>query len=644
MLHRRQQALSFLIVAVLLLAACTPQIVTVAVTVPPETVIVTATPTRTPTPGPKTLTICVVGEPDSLYLYSGSEVPATQHVMEAIYDGPIDYRDYNYHPVILERLPSLADGDAITSTVRVRAGTTVVNTSGDVVELAEGMRVRPAGCYSDECAVEFEGEPLQMERMEVTFHMRQDVTWSDGEPLMAQDSAFAFKIASDPATPGNRYLTDRTANYYAQSDWRTKWVGIPGFLPPTYFLNFFAPLPRHQLKDRSPTSLLSAKDTRRAPLGWGPFVVEEWVTGDHITLSRNPYYFRAGDGLPLLEHIEFRFKADAPELVADLISGECDIGTHDDGLGSLMPMLIKAEEGELLRVVSVPGDSWEQIDFGITPVREYRRPDFFGDVRVRQAIAQCIDRWAIVDEVAFGRSIVPDSYLPPMHPLYAADEIAYWDYDPAAGQALLEEVGWLDENEDGVREARNISGIPNDTPFEVTLLVPLSENDAIPQQVAPIVKTNLADCGIRVNVEPVPSWRFFADGPEGPFFGRQFDLAETRRQFNLFPECEYYSSSEIPENGRWYGKNASGYSNPDYDAACQAALQTLPGAPGYETLHREVQAIFSKDLPAIPLFMRLRIAIAQPHVVNFAVDATAPSELWNIEALDMEGPARTEGR
>jgi hypothetical protein len=31
-------------------------------------------------------------------------------------------------------------------------------------------------------------------------------------------------------------------------------------------------------------------------------------------------------------------------------------------------------------------------------------------------------------------------------------------------------------------------------------------------------------------------------------------------------------------------------------------------------------------------------------VVNFAVDATAPSELWNIEALDMEGPARTEGR
>ncbi len=637
MLHQRQTIFSVLAVATLLLAACTPQIVTVQVTVPPETVVVTTTPTRSPRPtplGPKMVTICVVGEPDTLYLYGDSQIEATQHVMEALYDGPIDYRDYVYHPVILQRLPSLENGDAIIRTASVRTGSTVVNAAGEVVSLVEGMLVHPAGCRTEECAVEFDGEPLQMDKMEVRFLLREDVTWSDGEPLTADDSAFAFEVASDAATPGRRYLVERTGQYYAQGDWRVKWIGLPGFIPPTYFMNFFVPLPRHQLDGRSPASLLRTEETRRAPLGWGPFVVDEWVTGEYIALSRNPHYFRASDGLPYLDGVLFRFASSGPEMLSYILSGECDVGTRDAEFESLLPTLAQVEEEGLLRMVTTPSDSWEQIDFGISSVSSYRRPDFFGDVRVRQAVAQCIDRWAIVDEVTYGRSVVPDGYLPPMHPLYAVDDLAYWDYDPLAGQALLEEVGWFDEDGDGVREARGISEIRNGTPFEVTLLV--TADSVASTQVAPIVKTNLADCGIRVTVEPTPAWRLFADGPEGSFFGRQFDLVETRRQFNLFPECEYYVSSEIPDKGQWYGKNASGYASEDYDAACQAALQALPGTSEYETYHRQTQTTFSEDLPAIPLFMWLRVALVRPNVLNFTLDATSPSELWNIEILDVE--------
>jgi peptide/nickel transport system substrate-binding protein len=637
MLHQRQTILSILATATLLLVACTPQIVTVQVTVPPETVVVTTTPTRSPRPtppGPKSLTICVVGEPDTLYLYGDSQIQATRHVMEALYDGPIDYRDYVYHPVILEKLPNLDDGDALIRTATVRTGSTVVNAEGEVVSLDEGMLVQPAGCRTEACAVEFDGEPLQMDKMEVRFQLREDVTWSDGEPLTANDSAFAFEVASDAATPGRRYLTERTGQYYAQGDWRVKWIGLPGFIPSTYFLNFFSPLPRHQLEGRSPASFLRAQDTRRAPLGWGPFVVDEWVTGEYIALSRNPYYFRTDDGLPLLDGVLFRFASSGSEMLSYVLSGECDVSTRDAEFESLLPTLAQVEEEGLLRMVTTPGDGWEQIDFGISSISSYRRPDFFGDVRVRQAIAQCIDRWAIVDEVTYGRSVVPDSYLPPMHPLYAIDDLAYWDYDPVAGRALLEEVGWFDEDGDGVREAGGIPEIRNGTPFEVTLLV--TADSVASTQVAPIIKTNLADCGVRVAVEPTPAWRLFADGPEGPFFGRQFDLVETRRQFNLFPECEYYMSDEIPDRGQWYGKNASGYASEDYDTACREALQALPGTAEYETHHKRTQALFSEDLPAVPLFMWLRVALVRPRVSNFILDATSPSELWNIEVLDVE--------
>lgn len=636
---QRRYVLAALIAAGVLLSGCAPQIVTVTVTVPvtPETIVVTATPAPSPTslpPEPKVLTVCLVGEPDTLYLYGGSRLAATQHVMEALYDGPLDHLNYAYQPVILEKIPSIADGDAATRTVRVREGDRVVNAAGEVVELAEGVWVRPAGCYAEECAVEFEGEPLEMERMEVTFALREDVTWADGKPLTAVDSVFAFQVASDPATPGGRYLVERTARYHAPDQWHVKWVGVPGFVDPAYFLSFFAPLPRHQLEGRAPGELLQADEARRYPLGWGPFVVDEWVPGDHVALSRNPHYFRAAEGLPYLDRVVFHFTSGAPEMVARLLSGECDIGTHDADFASLMPLLVQAEQHGLLKVASATSSGWEHIDFGIAPVPDYRRADFFGDVRVRQAIVQCIDRQAIVDEVTYGRSVVPDSYLPPEHPLYAGERLAHWDYDPVAGRVLLEEVGWLDENEDGVREAHRIPGVRAGTLFEVTLLT--SSDSPVSQQVARIVRAHLADCGMRVNLETRPSREFFADGPAGPLFGRQFDMAETAWWFDVTPLCGRYLTSEIPDQERWSGDNVTGYSNPDYDAACQTALQALPGSPEYEEYHKQAQAIFSKDLPAIPLLMWLRVAVARPNVLRFALDSTARSELWNIEVLDVE--------
>jgi peptide/nickel transport system substrate-binding protein len=636
--HQRSCVPYIIVAAVLLLTGCAPRVVTVTVTTPPETVVVTATPNPSsiptpPPPDPKELTVCLIGEPDTLYLYGGSRIPATRHVMEAIYDGPVDYVDYAHQPVILQKVPSIADGDALTRTIRVRDGSRVVSADGSVVELTEGVQVRPTGCYADECAIEFDGEPIWMERMEVTFTLREDVTWSDGEPVTADDSLFAFQMASDPVTPGSRYLAQRTARYRVLGDFEVQWVGMPGFISPTYFLHFFAPLPRHQLEGRTPEELLIADETRRYPMGWGPFVIEEWVQGDHLTLSRNPYYFRADEGVPYLDRVVFNFNSSAPEVVARLLSGECDIGTHDAGLELSMPLLVQAEQRGLLKVISTPSNGWEHIDFGINPASDYRRSDVFENVLVRQAIVQCIDRQAIVDEITYGRSVVPDSYLPPGHPLYAGDYLVHWGYNPSAGRALLEEAGWLDENGDGVREAHRIPGILTGTPFEVGLLVS-SDNDAS-QHVARIVKAHLADCGIRVNLETRPSWELFADGPEGPLFGRQFDMAETAWWFDVVPLCGHYLSNEIPDQDQWYGDNVTGYSNPDYDAVCQAALEALPGTAAYREYHKQAQIIFSEELPAVPLFMWLRIAVARSHVLNFTLDATSSSELWSIEALDV---------
>ena len=109
-----------------------------------ETPLPTVTPTATPLP-PRVLTVCLGQEPSSLFLY-GDTTSAAQSVRQAIYDGPFDIYNYEPQPVILEKLPSLADGDAFLLPVEVSPGTLIVDNDGNWVTLAEEINYRPSGC------------------------------------------------------------------------------------------------------------------------------------------------------------------------------------------------------------------------------------------------------------------------------------------------------------------------------------------------------------------------------------------------------------------------------------------------------------------------------------------------------------------
>ena len=152
--------------------------------------------TATPEPvvvEPRTLVICLGQEPDTLYPYGGSMLAVSQ-VLEALYDGPVDSRTYAYQPIILAKLPSLADGDAVINVVDVVAGDLVVDDDGNVGALAADMVVRPAGCNAPDCAITYDGtSALQMDQMAVTFQLLPGLTWSDGTPLTSADSVVCLR-------------------------------------------------------------------------------------------------------------------------------------------------------------------------------------------------------------------------------------------------------------------------------------------------------------------------------------------------------------------------------------------------------------------------------------------------------------------
>ncbi|MBK8900205.1 MAG: hypothetical protein IPM53_03390 [Anaerolineaceae bacterium] len=604
----------------------TEVVVTEVVEETPEAVLGTPAP---PEAEPKELVICQAAEPDSLFLYSGYMLDK-QNIHHAIYENLVTQLDYGYQAQGLEKLPSLDDGDAVLQTVTVQAGDTVLSADDEVVTLAEGVDVLNAAGER----VTFDGTPLEMSQLVVDFTLKPMV-WSDGTPVSAADSVFSFAVnrtVQVPFTTVDTTRTERTASYEATGDLSLRWTGLPGWLDQTYFLNVWTPLPEHQLSKYDVNMLPELPEAVRRPLSSGPFVVTEWLPGDMIQLSANPYYYRAEEGLPKLDNLTFQYYPDVDGIVGPLLSGPCRIIAQSALDPGQLPFFTEANDTGLLQTHIQPGTIFEHLAFGVDSSGQYGdgngRPDWFQDVRVRQALALCTDRQGLMEQTMYGQSEVWDSYASPDHPLRPADTAA-WPYDVTAANALLDEVGYLDSDGDGIREDP-ASG----TPFAIELMTSLGGE--LRQAMTAVIAENWLECGVQADTVSLPPDAFFA--AEGPLFGRQFDVALFAWNSSTEPPCHHWLSRQIyGADGAVGDLNVTGWSNESFDAACQQAQPAFWGSPEYVAAHQAAWRIFAEELPSLPLFPRVKLAVVRPEVLNFGLDSTQNSELWNLFEIDLVG-------
>jgi peptide/nickel transport system substrate-binding protein len=371
-------------------------------------------------------------------------------------------------------------------------------------------------------------------------------------------------------------------------------------------------------------------------------MVQEWAAGDHITLTKNPYYFRAADGYPKFDTLTFRFIADPNTALTELVAGRCDIIDPSIRLDNNASLLEEMQAGEQAQVFFAPGMTIEWLGIGTTPavyddgydtINQKDRQDIFADPHTRQGIAYCLDRQSVVDNVLMGRTTIPVTYIPVEHPLYDTNIVPV-TFDPVQGRSLLEQAGWRDTDGDPNTPlvAVTVKNVAAGTPL---LLNYYTTTATQRRQVTDILVKSLAQCGVGVNAQYFSQNDLYASGPSGPLFGRRFDLIEYAMGVNgVEPPCGWFTTAEIPSasNG-WIGTNVTGYKNEEYDVACRAAQLALPGEQSYIDLYRQTQVLFAGELPAIPLYYRMRVAAARPGICHFDFDATA-NPLWNVEAID----------
>ncbi len=609
----------------------------------------TATPTLEPTPTAvpiKTLVICLGQEPSSLYLYGDSSQSAWS-IFESLYDGPIDTVNYQPQPVILENIPTEENGGITLQSVSVSEGDIVANTEGDLVALKQGVKVFPEGCTSADCAVEWDGtSELKVPQMVVKFKIKAGVNWSDGQPVTAEDSVYSYTIANDPATNASKVLSRKTADYSASDAQTVVWTGVPGYLTQNPSAFFWIPLPKHVLSTYSAEQLNSVEVATEKPIGWGPYMVDEWQKGDHIRMVKNPNYFRASEGLPKYDVVVYRFLGNVQSAdITPVMTGECDVidtsVSMEDQASSIRDLEMKGQ----LKAYFAEGPEWEGINFGIKPASYddvfnpyLDRTDFFGDVRTRQAIASCINRDEIVHSNLYGKSTVPTTYLAPNHPFFVSDLTTY-AFDPEKGEQLLDEVGWKDTDNDPTtpRVAVGVGNVQDDTPFSITYS---ATDSSLHSRIADQVKSDLGLCGIDVTVNLLSIGDMYASAPDGQIFGRAFDLAELGWTTGRIPPCYLYTSDEIPTAANeWLGTkrgglNLTGYSNPAYDQACTNLISAGLDKNAALSANAEALKILAEDVPVLPLFYHLKVMVSRTDLCGLTLDASARSGLANIESLD----------
>ena len=586
----------------------------------------TSTSTSTATlPPPKVLNICIAEEPVSLYRYSGQNNRASESIFAALYDGPFtwDAEQGTYAPSILSQYPSLENGLISLNPVAVDPGDLVVDATGEVVVFKPGVLVRPAGCQESACAVEWESGAFSMDQMSVTYTLLPDLQWSDGEALLAEDLELSYTLAQQANLPVDAWALERTISFQAQDDQTVRWQGLPGFTTGNLRAFFWMPLPAHLLAGLEAEQVAAAPAAAQNPPGWGAYRLLNWEPGNALHLEKNPYYFAGGDGLPAFDLLNFLIVPDVNQAMQMLSMGECDLLDSSYGLENLTKSALEnLAQTANLHIEFL--ESFEQLVFGIIPaayddgysVWAGDRPDYFGDLRVRQAIAACLQPAALANAVLSEK--LPAELLPQWQDWTAG----------LAVDALLDQAGWIDADGDPTtpRVAQGINGVFDMTPLSLSLLTSQAELD---QQIGTWIVTRLGECGVEIHWQSLPIAELYAPGPEGVLFGRQFDLALLSWHTAGQDPCRMYLSKVVPSaDNAWIGTNLAGWADPAFDLACgenQMRLDPPESQDAWELL--------KATLPAIPLL---------PHPVVWAssMDVVIPEgATWQqIERFGTSNP------
>jgi peptide/nickel transport system substrate-binding protein len=432
--------------------------------------------------------------------------------------------------------------------------------------------------------------------MDVTWELRDDVFWADGEPVTADDVLFTWNAIADPEMGIWAEGIDYTDSLEKVDDYT--FIAHYSTVYPNYRIQFggenFVVWPEHYCDAGQG---FTAWDCNRNPLSNGPYILEEWVAGDYLSFVRNPDYFQ--EGKPYIDRILVRIVPEQPVRKTMMLEGDADV--------NMWVSEIVAEDLKDVADVKLtfsPSDRWvmrlfpNQAARGTVDAEATPHP-IFADVRVRRAMRMAIDVDTIANEIFLGYSepIWTEFFRPP----YICDNVPRPEYDPEGAKALLEEAGWTDEDGDGVRECH---GCPNaeegyKMEAELTIYAEYGEELELAQQ---LVAEMLGEIGFDLELSMVEGGILWADaGSGGIEQNGDFDLNMWDDGYPGIDPTDhlwyYYQSSAAEPD---YGWNIVRWRNEEFDALLDEAYYL--DEEYRQEIFCQIAELLDEEVPQILLF------------------------------------------
>ncbi|MFC1908269.1 ABC transporter substrate-binding protein [Chloroflexota bacterium] len=340
-----------------------------------------------------------------------------------------------------------------------------------------------------------------------TMTIRDDLVWSDGTPITAEDYVYTLK---------NLMFSD-WLNYAYQTDWQETVNGEDVFVEPkvideTAFvirtqtvdpefvdnaIYGLVPYPKHiaEKYEGDAKAFTEAEEFNNLTYtgNLGPYKFKEWVRNDKFVVERNPdFYLGEDDESPYFEQYITKLLGTPATVHAAFEAGDVQY------IGIEPEQVAKFKQMEGINVYTVPTRSYDLLLYNL------RNNGWQGlnDTKVRQALSMSVSKEKVIDKIRLGFADPAFSFIPKPSPWYTEEGVPQFgygsSYDKEKAKEMLYEAGYGIKKPDGTIVVQN----KDSEPVKLTLITSTGSN--ISEDLAFLVKQELADLDIEVEIKLVP--------------------------------------------------------------------------------------------------------------------------------------------
>ncbi|MFE6139272.1 ABC transporter substrate-binding protein [Bacillus sp. NPDC057893] len=431
-----------------------------------------------------------------------------------------------------------------------------------------------------------EGKPIPIlakkwdiseDQLTYTFHLKDDLKFSDGSPLTADDVAFTLTLLHDPTYSGATDIS-QTAIKGGQAYKEGKATAIEGIqvVDPKTITITTEKVNAQTLsliggeviskayygKEYKQGNLEYLKELYGKPMGSGAYKLDKYIPGQEVRFVANENYF---EGKPKIEHFIYKITKGDTNL-QQFQAGEVDY----DGFTTNVETIEQLKELGFANINVYTGSSYGYIKMN------YKKT-YFKDKRVRQALIYGLERQKVIDTYFQGYASLVNVPITPVSWAYTEEGINKYEYNLEKAKKLLDEAGWK-AGSDGIREK-------DGQKLKVSYFA--SPTSKINDVMIPVMKEDYKKLGVDFNPEYMDFNTMISKVIKG-----DYDLAMVSTPMIDDP------SGTIEEFVSTSKRNYDGYHNPKVDELAKQALETLDIEKRKE-IYKKLYQELSEDPPVI---------------------------------------------